>query len=84
MLRKFGDSLMWLGTGMGTAVGVGLMFGVALPGLPWLVAVGLVKLTLIAALGLIAGGAIVRRLSIRAEQRDLLLPHNSSARQDEG
>jgi hypothetical protein len=71
-MRRLGDVMMWAGAGVGTAVGLGLMFGVALPGMPWLVAVGLVKLTLVGALGLMTAGAVVRRLALRAEDRRLL------------
>jgi hypothetical protein len=68
-MRRFGDVLMWLGAGVGAAVGVALMIGVVIPGVPWLVAVGLVKLTLLGALGLIGAGAVVRRLARRSDER---------------
>jgi hypothetical protein len=68
-MRRLGDVLMWSGAGVGGAVGIGLMLGVTLPGMPWLFALGLVKLTLIGALGLMTAGAVVRRLARRAEDR---------------
>jgi len=66
--------LMGLGLTLGAAVGLGMLLGPAIPGLPWLVAVGLVKLTLAGSLGLIGAGAVLRRLAIRAEQREAMLP----------
>jgi hypothetical protein len=70
-MRRAGNVLMGLGLTLGAAVCVALLLGFRLTNLPWLVAVGLVKLTLISAVGLIAGGAVVRRLGIRAEHRAL-------------
>lgn len=50
--------------GVVLAVGIGGGFHLALP---WIVNVGLAKLTLAASLGLMAGGAFVRRLGLRRE-----------------
>lgn len=69
-MRQLAALLMALGVILGVAVGLGLMLGLTVPGLPWLVTVGLVKLTLTGSLGLIAGGAVLRRFAIRSEQRD--------------
>jgi hypothetical protein len=71
-VRPIGTLLLAMGALLGTAVGVGLLLGIQLPGLPWLVAVGLVKLTLIASGGLMAGGAVLHRLARRAEERAAL------------
>jgi hypothetical protein len=68
-MRPFGMLLLALGVLLGTLVGVGLLFGVQVPGVSWLVAVGLVKLTLIASGGLIAAGAVLQRLARRADER---------------
>ena len=68
-MRPLGTLLFALGILIGCAVGVGLLVGVQVPGLSWLVAVSLVKLTLIASGGLIAGGAVLHRLARRAEER---------------
>jgi hypothetical protein len=73
-MRPLGTLLLALGALLGTMVGVGLLIGVQLPGLPWLVAVVLVKLTLIASGGLMAGGAILHRLARRGEERERLGP----------
>jgi hypothetical protein len=68
-VRPFGALLLTLGVLLGCAVGIGLLLGVQMPGLSWLVAVGLVKLTLIASGGLMAGGAVLLRLARRADER---------------
>ena len=47
---------------------------IQLVGLSWLIAVGLAKLTFVAALGLVAGGAVLQRLARRAEERERLSP----------
>jgi hypothetical protein len=73
-MRSIGNVLLALGVALGCAVGVGLLLGVSVPGVSWLVAVGLTKLTLIAAGGLIAGGAVLQRLASRAEDRRRLEP----------
>jgi hypothetical protein len=70
---------MWIGAAVGAVVGFGLMLGVALPGVPWLFALGLVKLSLAGALGLIGGGAVLRRLGLRAEERALLARERNRA-----
>jgi hypothetical protein len=72
-MRPLGSLLLALGVLLGVAVGVGLLLGVQLPGLSWLVAVGVTKLTLIAAGGLMASGAVLHRLAKRAKERDRLL-----------
>ena len=73
-MRPLGTLLLALGALLGTLVGIGLLLGVQVPGVPWLVAVGLVKLTLIASCGLMAGGAVLHRLARRSEERERLGP----------
>jgi hypothetical protein len=68
-MRRLGTSLLVLGILLGSAVGIGLLLGVSIPGVSWLVAVGLTKLTLIASGGLMAAGATMHRLAKRAEDR---------------
>jgi hypothetical protein len=68
-MRPLGSLLLALGVLLGIGVGVGLLLGVQLPGVPWLVAVGFVKLALIASAGLMAGGAVLRRLAKRNDER---------------
>ena len=68
-MRRFGAFLKILGLVLGILVGCGILLGIPLPGLPWLVTVGLVKLSLVAALGLIGGGAALQRIARRSEER---------------
>jgi len=49
-----------------------LLFDWSLPGLPWLVAVGLAKLTLAGSVGLLASGAFLQRLARRQDERPAL------------
>jgi hypothetical protein len=72
LMCPLGTLLLALGVLLGCIVGAGLLFGVELPGVPWLVAVGLTKLTLIAAGGLMASGAVLHRLARRSEDREAL------------
>ncbi|MDQ3996884.1 MAG: hypothetical protein M3303_07670 [Gemmatimonadota bacterium] len=73
-MRVLGSVLLVLGALLGSAVAIGMLLGLGVPGVSWLVAVGLVKLTLIAAGGLMAAGAVVHRLARRAEDREQLKP----------
>jgi hypothetical protein len=68
-VRPLGAVLLTLGVLLGSSIGVGMLLGVNLPGVSWLVAVGLVKLTLIASGGLIAAGAVLQRLAKRGDER---------------
>jgi len=65
---------MGLGVLLGAGVSAAMLLHLGIPGLHWMVLVGLAKLTLVGSLGLIAGGAVVRRLAIRAERRQAQLP----------
>lgn len=61
---------------LGVIVGLGgaaaFMVGLHVSGVvPWLVTIGLAKLTLVAASGLMFGGAALQRLARRSEQRKL-------------
>jgi hypothetical protein len=68
-MRVLGTILVVLGALVGSGVGVGMLLGLSVPGVSWLIAVGLVKLMLIASGGLIAAGAVLQRLARRAEDR---------------
>ena len=68
---RLGRVLMWLGVAVGTAVSVLILVGTGVPGMPWLVNVGLAKLALLAAGGLIGGGGVVSRLGQRRDARKL-------------
>ena len=66
-MRRLGQLLMGLGLVLGGAVGLAVLLNLSLPGVSWIVAVGLAKLTLIAAGGLMAGGAFAVRLAHRRD-----------------
>jgi hypothetical protein len=71
-MRRFGQLLMLLGLGLGGAVGFAILFRIAFPGASWLVMVGLAKLSLVAAGGLLAGGAMLQRLATRRDEHRML------------
>ena len=60
---------MVTGAAVGIAIGAAIGLGISLPGIPWLVAVGLIKLTLLGAGVLMGSGAFLVRLSRRHEER---------------
>ena len=68
-MRRIGQALLWLGLFVGLLGGAGLMLAFHGVGLAWLVGVGLAKLTLAAAGGLMAGGATLQRLAKRADEQ---------------
>ena len=78
-MHRFGQILMLLGVGVGSAVGLAMLLHLSVPGVSWLVAVGLAKLTLAASAGLLAGGAFLQRLAAR--RNNLRLPPESGALQ---
>jgi hypothetical protein len=71
-MRRFGQLLMLLGLGVGGAVGLALLMHVSIPGVSWLVALGLAKLSLAGSAGLLAGGAVLQRVAARREERGQL------------
>lgn len=77
LLRPLGRTLMVAGAAVGIAVGLGIGFGISLPGIPWLVAVGLVKLTLLGSGVMMGAGAFLERLSSRRQNQDRLPPGQS-------
>jgi hypothetical protein len=66
-MRRIGQLLMLIGLAVGGAVGLGILLHVTIPGISWLVAVGLAKLSLVASGGLLASGAVLQRLAARHE-----------------
>lgn len=66
-MKRLGSLLMLLGAGVGVVAAVGIGGGFHLA-FPWLVNVALAKLTLVASGGLMAGGAVVRRIGVRRGQ----------------
>jgi len=71
LLKPLGSFLMGAGFVVGAVVGVSLIAGINVAGLPLLVAIGLGKLTFLGAIGLMGVGAGLRRLATRQEQRRL-------------
>jgi hypothetical protein len=61
-MRLLGQVLMALGVAVGGAVGLALLFHLSIPGVPWLLALGLAKLTLLGSAGLLGAGAFIQRL----------------------
>jgi hypothetical protein len=68
-MKRFGDVLMGIGVAIGVIVGIAFMMGVRVNGMPFLIAVGLGKLTFLTALGFLGVGAAVRRIAVRRETR---------------
>ena len=62
-MKRVGHALMGLGGIVGVAAAVWVAIGLDRDGLPWLVSVALVKLTVLASFGLVAAGATLLRLS---------------------
>jgi hypothetical protein len=71
-MRLLGQLLMILGVAVGGAVGLALLFHLSIPGVPWLIALGLAKLTLVGSAGLLGAGAFVQRLANRHDDRPAL------------
>jgi hypothetical protein len=69
-MRPLGSILMGAGVVVGAAVGIGILAGVNFPG-SGLMAIGVVKLTLLAAVGLMGAGAALHRLARRDRARSL-------------
>ena len=74
LLKPLGQTLMVAGAAVGFAVGAAIGLGIPLPGIPWLIGVGLVKLTLLGSGVLMGSGAFLVRLSRRHEERDRISP----------
>lgn len=71
-MRLLGQLLMVLGVAVGGAVGLALLFHLSIPGVPWLLAVGLAKLTLVSSAALLGTGAFVQRLAGRRDEHPIL------------
>ena len=70
-MRRVGQFLAALGLVLGAFVALSLFLPLTVSGWSWLIAVGMVKLSLLSSLGLIAGGAFLQRLARRRERREL-------------
>ena len=71
-MRPLDSVLMIGGLVLGVGVGVAIIGGFHFASLPWMVSVGLAKLTLLASAGLMGAGAVCHRLASRDEQRQAL------------
>jgi hypothetical protein len=80
MLRWAGRAMLALGVVVGSGIGLAILVGFHAAGLSWLIAVGLAKLGLVSAVGLMAGGAVCLRLDRRARERQLASLPASRAR----
>jgi hypothetical protein len=69
MMRRIANVLLALGLLVGAADAAALYFHLGIAGVPWLVNVALAKLGFVAALGILAGGAVAGRLAHREEER---------------
>jgi hypothetical protein len=68
-MRRIGTVLLWAGVVVGALSAVWIWFGPAAGGLPALVGIGLIKLTFVAGLALIATGAVALRIANRADRQ---------------
>jgi hypothetical protein len=68
-MRRIGNSLLWAGVIVGCLSGLWLWLGPAAGSLPVLVGIGLIKLTFVAGLALIATGGVALRLANREQRR---------------
>jgi hypothetical protein len=71
-MKRIGATLMALGGLVGLAAGVWVAIGIDQAELPWVVSVGLVKLIIVAGIGLMAAGAMLTRVAKRAEDAEHL------------
>jgi hypothetical protein len=76
-MRRISQLLMIAGAVLGGSVAVAMLTHLGVPGASWLVNVALAKLTLVAAGGLFAGGAMTGRIARRQEQRRLASLHTN-------
>jgi hypothetical protein len=68
-MKKLGSLLMLLGALIGVGASVWIAVGLDVAALPWLISVGLVKLTVAASLGVMGAGAVLTRLANRRDKR---------------
>ena len=68
-MKGIGTGLLLFGALVGMAAGVWVTIGLDVVRLPWLVSIGLLKLIVVASLGIMGCGAAVIRIARRREQR---------------
>jgi len=69
-MKRFGSALMALGFLLGVALAIGVAINIKVGAVPLLIAIGLGKLSFVVAGGVMAAGAMMRRLGIRNEARE--------------
>ena len=69
MMRRIGTALLWAGVVVGALSAVWIWFGPTTGGLAVWVGIGLIKLTFVTGLALIAAGGVALRLAHRAQRR---------------
>ena len=62
---------MWIGAAVGVADALAIAVHLNVAGVSWIVSVALAKFALVAAGGLMTGGAVLRRLALRRDARRL-------------
>jgi hypothetical protein len=77
-MRRFGQFLSYLGVVIGGLLGLSLLVHIQVEGLPWLFAIEMAKLTFAVSIGLIAAGAVVQRIALRAAMLSQLPPPRDS------
>ena len=70
-MKRLGAILMTLGVAMGAVFALALAIGLKVGDVPFLVAIGLGKLSFLVAATVMGVGAWMRRLGIRQEHREL-------------
>jgi hypothetical protein len=69
-MRRLSGLLMGLGAFVGVLMGIAVFVGAERFGLTWIVWVGMIKLGVAGAIGLMAAGAFMRRTARRRELRE--------------
>ena len=67
-MRRLGRFITWIGAALGVALGLSMLWPMPFTGFAWIVAVGTAKLAFAASIGLIAGGAVLERMALRAAE----------------
>ena len=68
-MKRLGSVLLVLGALIGVAASLWIAVGLDVAKLPWLISIGLVKLTIGASLGVMGSGAVLTRLANRRDKR---------------
>jgi hypothetical protein len=69
-MKRLGSVIMAIAFSIGVILAIGVAINIKVGAVPLLVAIGLGKLTFLVAAAVMAAGAAVRRLGVRAERRE--------------